>query len=122
MNEKGFSYEEVKQLFLNRDGNQLKADNICPTSELNKKVWSIGAEIFIPAAASRLVNRDQVDDLIKGGLEVISCGANVPFADPEIFFGPTGTYADLQVSLIPDLSPIVEWQEFLHSLLQEIKK
>lgn len=102
LNEKGFSYEEVKQLFLNRDGNQLKADNIIPTSELNKKVWSIGAEIFIPAAASRLVNRDQVDDLIKGGLEVISCGANVPFADPEIFFGPTGTYADLQVSLIPD--------------------
>nr|HMT30772.1 amino acid dehydrogenase [Bacteroidia bacterium] len=98
----GFTHEEITQLFLNRDGNQLKADNMIPAGEINKTIWNSGAEIFIPAAASRLVNRDQVDELIKGGLEVISCGANVPFDDPEIFFGPTGTYTDLQVSLIPD--------------------
>jgi glutamate dehydrogenase/leucine dehydrogenase len=36
------------------------------------------------------------------GLEVIACGANVPFADPEIFFGPTMEYADQQVAVIPD--------------------
>jgi glutamate dehydrogenase/leucine dehydrogenase len=33
---------------------------------------------------------------------VISCGANVPFADPEIFFGPTGVWADERVAVIPD--------------------
>src|SRR5690606_4258541 len=33
---------------------------------------------------------------------VISCGANVPFADPEIFFGPTGVWTDQQISVIPD--------------------
>ncbi|MBL0342293.1 MAG: amino acid dehydrogenase [Bacteroidetes bacterium] len=102
LNPSGFTHEEITQLFLNRDGNQLKADNMIPAAEINKTIWSSGAEIFIPAAASRLVNRDQVDELIKGGLEVLSCGANVPFDDPEIFFGPTGTYTDLQVSLIPD--------------------
>lgn len=102
LNPSGYSLDEITQLFLNRDGNQLKADNMIPSEQLNKTVWNSGAEIFIPAAASRLVNRDQVDELINGGLEVISCGANVPFADPEIFFGPTGTYADLQASLIPD--------------------
>ena len=36
------------------------------------------------------------------GMEVIACGANVPFADPEIFFGATGEYADENLSVIPD--------------------
>ena len=40
--------------------------------------------------------------MIESGLEVISCGANVPFADKEIFFGPIMEYADGKVSLIPD--------------------
>ena len=35
-------------------------------------------------------------------MEVISCGANVPFADTEIFFGPTMEYTDNTLSLIPD--------------------
>jgi glutamate dehydrogenase/leucine dehydrogenase len=33
---------------------------------------------------------------------VIACGANVPFADPEIFFGAISRYADHHVSVIPD--------------------
>ena len=40
--------------------------------------------------------------MINTGLEVISCGANVPFADKEIFFGPIMEYTDERVSLIPD--------------------
>jgi glutamate dehydrogenase/leucine dehydrogenase len=40
--------------------------------------------------------------LIESGLEVISSGANVPFADPEIFFGPIGDHVDNKISLIPD--------------------
>ncbi len=102
LNKKGFSFEEITRLFLERDGNQLHDANMLSKEEINKQIWSSGAEIFIPAAASRLVNRQQVDELINNGLEVISCGANVPFDDPEIFFGPTGTYTDLKISLIPD--------------------
>jgi hypothetical protein len=33
---------------------------------------------FSPCAASRLVAQSQIDSLIANGLEVISCGANVP--------------------------------------------
>ena len=33
---------------------------------------------------------------------VIACGANVPFADNEIFFGPVAEYADQHISIIPD--------------------
>ena len=40
--------------------------------------------------------------MISTGLEVISCGANVPFADKEIFFGPIMEQTDERVSLIPD--------------------
>ena len=40
--------------------------------------------------------------MITSGLEVISCGANVPFADTEIFFGPIMEATDSKVSLIPD--------------------
>lgn len=60
------------------------------------------SEVFIPAAASRLVTHEQVERLVGAGLEVISCGANVPFADPEIFVGPTGLWTDEQVAVIPD--------------------
>jgi glutamate dehydrogenase/leucine dehydrogenase len=100
--ENGFSFEEIRQLFLDKVGNKLAAKDLVPFAEANKKIWDIGAEIFIPAAASRLVRHEQVERMIKGGLEVISCGANVPFADPEIFFGKTGLYADENVALVPD--------------------
>ena len=102
INPEGFSFEEIKALFLKKDGNFLNADNILSFEEMNEKIWNVGAEVFIPAAASRLVTQAQVDSMIAGGLEVISCGANVPFADPEIFFGVTGEYTDEKVSVLPD--------------------
>ncbi|SHJ34280.1 Glutamate dehydrogenase/leucine dehydrogenase [Hymenobacter daecheongensis DSM 21074] len=98
----GFSLEEIRELFLKREGNALAAPNLLSFEEINKQIWTSGAEIFVPAAASRLVTREQMEQLIASGLEVVSCGANVPFSDPEIFFGPTGEYADQHVSVIPD--------------------
>ncbi len=102
INEDGFSLEEVRTMFLNKRGNMLVAENMIPFDEINQKIWSIPAEIFIPAAASRLVNKSQITQMIDSGLEVISPGANVPFADSEIFFGPIMEYTDQKVSLIPD--------------------
>lgn len=102
INENGFSFEEIKTLFLNKDGNKLVADNMIPFTEINEKIWSIGAQVFAPCAASRLVTKDQVDKMVASGLEVISSGANVPFADKEIFFGPIMEETDKKVSLIPD--------------------
>lgn len=98
----GYSFEEIRSLFLSRDGNMLVADNLVPFEQINQEIWKTGAEIFVPAAASRLVTRDQVQQLVASGLEVIACGANVPFADPEIFFGSIMEYADQQVAVIPD--------------------
>jgi glutamate dehydrogenase/leucine dehydrogenase len=100
--EDGFTFEEIKSLFLHKDGNKLVSENMIPFEEINQKIWTIGAEIFTPCAASRLVTQSQIDSLIANGLEVISCGANVPFADAEIFFGPIMEQVDHKVSLIPD--------------------
>nr|WP_294938303.1 Glu/Leu/Phe/Val dehydrogenase dimerization domain-containing protein [uncultured Flavobacterium sp.] len=102
INENGFSFEEITTLFLNKNGNTLVSDKMIPFDEINSKIWSIGAEIFAPCAASRLVTKEQVDSMAASGLEVISCGANVPFADKEIFFGPIMEEVDSKVSLIPD--------------------
>ncbi|NMM46881.1 Glu/Leu/Phe/Val dehydrogenase dimerization domain-containing protein [Marinigracilibium pacificum] len=102
MSETGFDLEEVKKLFISRDGNKLNADNMIPYDEINEKVWDLGAEIFIPAAASRLISQEQVEKMVNTKLEVISSGANVPFKDNEIFFGPTMEYADSHIALIPD--------------------
>ncbi len=98
----GLSFEEITQLFIQRQGNQLVSDKMIPFEEVNQKIWSMGAEVFFPCAASRLVTQEQVEQLIASGLEVISCGANVPFADQEIFFGPIAQMADQKVSIIPD--------------------
>ena len=102
INENGYTFEEIKDFYLAKDGNKLVAANMIPFQEINQKIWTIGAEIFTPCAASRLVTQSQIDSLIANGLEVISCGANVPFADTAIFFGPIMEDIDRKVSLIPD--------------------
>jgi glutamate dehydrogenase/leucine dehydrogenase len=102
ISKQGLGYEEVVELFLNRDGNALNAPNMLSFDEVNAQIWDLPAEIFIPGAASRLVTEDQVSRMAKAGIEVISCGANVPFADSEIFMGPISTLADSQMAVIPD--------------------
>ena len=102
INEEGFSFEEIRQLFIAKKGNQLYAEKLISAKEMEKKVWDLPAEIFIPAAASRLVTNEQVERMMCNNLELIACGANVPFADSEIFFGPIAEYADSKIALIPD--------------------
>lgn len=100
--EEGFSFEEVKTFFRKKKGNALITEDMIPFEKINAEIWNTPAEIFAPCAASRLITREQINTLIDTGLEVISCGANVPFADKEIFFGPIMESTDQRVSLIPD--------------------
>lgn len=100
--EEGFSLEEIKKLFNDKDGNKLHAPNLLSFDEVNERIWDIEAQVFLPCAASRLITQVQVDKMIASGMEVIAAGANVPFADPEIFFGPIADFADDNISVIPD--------------------
>lgn len=102
INPLGFTEAEITNLFLNRKGNELASPDLLSFEEVNSQIWRMGASIFIPAAASRLVSKEQVSELVAHGLELIASGANVPFSDREIFYGPVMEYADSQVSVIPD--------------------
>jgi glutamate dehydrogenase/leucine dehydrogenase len=102
INKDGFSFQEIKKLFLNKNGNSINAENLRSFEEINNEIWDLKAEIFLPCAASRLITKNQVDRMLKSGIEVIAPGANVPFADKEIFFGPISDYTDQNTSLIPD--------------------
>ncbi len=98
----GIGLDEVRELFLLKDGNHLSHSAMKPFDEVNASVWDVGADVFLPCAASRLVKDDQLDRMLAAGLEVISCGANVPFADSEIFYGPISERADQSCAVIPD--------------------
>ncbi|WP_303318221.1 Glu/Leu/Phe/Val dehydrogenase dimerization domain-containing protein [Flavivirga abyssicola] len=102
INEEGFTFEDITNLFLAKKGNTLVSNDLISFEDANERIWSIETEIFAPCAASRLITLHQIDQMIDSGLEVISCGANVPFADKEIFFGPIMEHTDYRVSLIPD--------------------
>ena len=102
INPDGFSLEEIRELFLNKNGNQLSAPNLISYEEVNAQIWDLEADIFIPCAGSRMITQDQVDRMINAGVNVISSGANVPFADKEIFFGPIANQADEKIAIIPD--------------------
>lgn len=102
INENGFSFEEIRHLFITKKGNALNTKSMLPFEELNAKIWHVKADVFLPCAASRILTMQQMQQLINNGLQVVSCGANVPFADKEIFFGPIGKYVDENAVLIPD--------------------
>ena len=102
INQAGYSQTEINNLVMNRAGNRLITNELLSFETVNQKIWDLEFEVFIPAAASRLISKDQIDRMIDSGVEVFSCGANVPFADKEIFFGATALYADEKVSVVPD--------------------
>ena len=98
----GLSYDEVKALFLAKEGNTLMSPDMLSFEDVNAAIWDVKADVFLPCAASRLVTQDQVERMVAAGVEVISAGANVPFADKEIFYGPIAEYADEHMAVIPD--------------------
>jgi len=102
INQDGFTLEEIRTLFLTKNGNELVHPNLLSYDEVNSKIWDVQADVFIPCAGSRMITEDHLNRMIATGVQVISSGANVPFADPEIFFGPIADKADNNISIIPD--------------------
>jgi len=100
--EEGMSFEEIQHLFENRVNNRLTADKLIPFKKAKDMIWEVPADIFVPGAASKLVEKGQIEKLLANGLEAIACGANVPFKDEDIFFGLAAQFADQNCSLIPD--------------------
>jgi len=102
INKDGMSLDEVRELFVNKNGNELVSPEMESYEEINSRIWDVEADVFIPCAGSRMISQDLLNRMIQAGVQVISSGANVPFADPEIFFGTIAEQADESLSLIPD--------------------
>jgi glutamate dehydrogenase/leucine dehydrogenase len=102
IDENGLNKEAIVKLLESRNGNALSTENMISFDEINKSIWNVKADIFIPAAASKIVTKEQIDAMNANGLEVISCGANVPFKDEEVFYGEIAQYTDKKCSVIPD--------------------
>ncbi len=102
ISESGLNTDDIRDLLETRNGNALATSNMLSFDEINQKIWDVEADIFIPAAASKIVSKEQVDRLCANGLEMISCGANVPFADAEVFYGEIAQYTDSKCSVVPD--------------------
>jgi glutamate dehydrogenase/leucine dehydrogenase len=98
----GLGPDEVSDLFLAKTGNALIAPNALPFEEVNARIWDTPADVFLPCAASRLVTEEQLDRMLAAGVSLISSGANVPFADEQIFYGPIAEKADQRMAVIPD--------------------
>lgn len=102
INNDGFNFEEIRTLFLNRKNNKLTHDNLIPFEQAKDIFFETQADIFIPAAGSRLIGENEVSKMTKAGVQVISSGANVPFNDVEIFYGKILNQADSTLAVIPD--------------------
>ena len=102
INPDGYDLDSVTRLFNDRENRMLTSSDLISFEEGNEKIWDMEAEILIPAAGSRLLEKEQLQKLISNGLEVVSNGANVPFNDAEIFYGETLAFADDSISVIPD--------------------
>ena len=49
----GYSFEAIKNLFLNKNGNELVSDEMQDYDAVNAKIWDTTADVFIPCAGSR---------------------------------------------------------------------
>ena len=99
----GLGFEAVRDAFLQKQANQLpEAYHAYTYDEMQRQVWDQPAEILIPGAASRLLQQEQLERLSQAGLQAIVCGANVPFADEQIFYGPIAEWADQRFAVVPD--------------------
>ena len=60
INADGFSFDEIRDLFLTKNGNELNHPNMLSFEEVNTRIWDLKAEVFIPCAASRLITDNQL--------------------------------------------------------------
>lgn len=102
INHDGFDKETVRDFMNQKINHTIQSDQKLPASNLNQELEKLHFEIFIPAAASKLVAESSYDLMKRNGLELIACGANVPFMEEGLLFGPLTEKIDQEVALIPD--------------------
>ena len=62
INEDGFSFEDIRTLFLHRKNRKLFHEDLIPFEHAQKDFWKIKSDIFIPAAGSRLIGTHELNE------------------------------------------------------------
>jgi glutamate dehydrogenase/leucine dehydrogenase len=102
VNNQGFDQEVVSDFMNQKINHTIPSDQKRPTSDLDQELEKLQIDLFIPAAASKLVAESSYDIMKRNGLELIACGANVPFKEEGLLFGPLTEKIDRELALIPD--------------------
>lgn len=102
VNNQGFDHESVSEFMNQKINHTIQSDQKRPSSELDQELEKLQIDLFIPAAASKLVAESSYDLMKRNGLELIACGANVPFKEEGLLFGPLTEKIDRELALIPD--------------------
>ena len=58
--DEGLTHNKIIELLNSRTSNFLIDKDLMPFELINQKIWSIGAEIFVPCAASALVKLEKI--------------------------------------------------------------
>ncbi len=101
INNEGFDTAQIEN-FYQKKGQLHFLPDFIPNHQGIVAAWQCKADLFIPAAGSRMVEKQQMESLIENGLKLVSCGANVPFNDQEIFMGPILSEIDQKIAVVPD--------------------
>ena len=101
LNDNGFSFEEIENLFINSNHGIIKSNLKIKD---NAKIFDVNADVFIPCADSCVITKDHLDKLRNNGVKIICCGANVPFVGQQNgnLYSEIAEYADKRFIVIPD--------------------
>ena len=72
INTEGYDLEQVRTLFLNKNGNELVSHEMESYDDINARIWDVNADVFIPCAGSRMISQEQLERMTKAGVKVIS--------------------------------------------------
>jgi glutamate dehydrogenase/leucine dehydrogenase len=103
INTEGFSVEEIIELFKDSFVEPKGIAKHKDKEGNRDSIFDVKADVFAPCAGS-FVKKEHVDRLLANGVEVIACGANVPFVDQGggNIYSDITSYADGKLSVIPD--------------------
>lgn len=102
INQEGFDRDSVRDFMNEKINHTIQSNQKQPATNLDQELEKLQLDLFIPAAASKLVAESSYDIMKRNGLELIACGANVPFKEEGLLFGPLTEKIDQEVALIPD--------------------
>ena len=75
----GLADVDVERLLLQRTGNSLPGPAAPGAAERREQFWETGADVFVAAAASGMLDESRLDQLEDAGVRILACGANHPF-------------------------------------------